>query len=491
MVQFPAKSTYNVCVTDRIAIRPDDRTGYPTQVRGQSATDEEHQTTRQIGFKGNSESFRHGAPWGTAVGDPAEYDSIRSALGGPASGRERNLAIGSAKGFVGHAEGASDVISLTKVTMMMMQQRFIPLQASHTKMNHNINLREDDILEVVTDLRSWDDDHKVAIINNYGACGSNASMIVAQAKEPSSGISRSPDENRQYPFWIPGLDSRAITAYCTKLASYLSSLHKSPNSLADISFNKRRQSNHAAGITKVKAERPVILCFGGQVSLFVRLDRKLYDGITIFRQHLDRVDSVMMSLGEPSIFPDIFSREPVQNPVKLQTMLSRITAVVGHSFGEITALCVAGALKLQDTVRLVIERAKLVRDSWEPESGAMMAVEADESVVHELVQEANRTPNSDGSVSIACYNGPRSFTLAGTTAAVDAVQLLIHGKFPHIRSKRLSVTNAFHSKLVEKLAEGYFLEGWFELHRHRHGGTGAGSDFTTGPTLPKPFRDEL
>ncbi|KAE8388986.1 acyl transferase/acyl hydrolase/lysophospholipase [Aspergillus alliaceus] len=307
---------------------------------------------------------------------------------------------------------------------MMMQQRFIPLQASHTKMNHNINVREDDILEVVTDLRSWDDDHKVAIINNYGACGSNASMIVAQAKEPSSGISRSPDENRQYPFWIPGLDSRAITAYCTKLAS----------------------------ITKVKAERPAILCFGGQVSLFVRLDRKLYDSITVFRQHLDRVDSVVMSLGEPSIFPDIFSREPVQNPVKLQTML--ITAVVGHSFGEITALCVAGVLKLQDTVRLVIERAKLVRDSWEPESGAMIAVEVDESVVHELVQEANRTPNSDHSVSIACYNGPRSFTLAGTTAAVDAVQLLIHGKSPHIRSKRLSVTNAFHSKLVEKLAEG-------------------------------------
>ncbi|KAB8229576.1 acyl transferase/acyl hydrolase/lysophospholipase [Aspergillus alliaceus] len=328
--------------------------------------------------------------------------------------------------------------------MMMMQQRFIPLQASHTKMNHNINVREDDILEVVTDLRSWDDDHKVAIINNYGACGSNASMIVAQAKEPSSGISRSPDENRQYPFWIPGIDSRAITAYCTKLAS-LTLLQGGGGSDLD-----------AAGITKVKAERPVILCFGGQVSLFVRLDRKLYDSITIFRQHPDRVDSVVTSLGEPSIFPDIFSREPVQNPVKLQTMLfaMQIAAVVGHSFGEITALCVAGVLKLQDTVRLVIERAKLVRGSWEPESGAMMAVEADESVVHELVQEANRTPNSDGSVSIACYNGPRSFTLAGTTAAVDAVQLLIHGKFPHIRSKRLSMTNAFHSKLVEKLAEG-------------------------------------
>ncbi|KAE8141612.1 hypothetical protein BDV38DRAFT_278966 [Aspergillus pseudotamarii] len=455
---------------------------------------------RKADLEAKEVSFVEAHGTGTAVGDPAEYDSIRSALGGPASGRERNLAIGSAKGFVGHAEGASGVISLIKV-IMMMQQRFIPPQASHTNMNHNIDVRQDDMMEVVTDLRSWDHDHKVALINNYGACGSNASMIVAQAKEPSSRISRSTDENRQYPFWIPGLDSRAITAYCTKLVSYLPSLHNGPSSLADISFNIGRQSNRglaegyiftcsslteldqklrlgaaasdlgAAGITKVKAERPVILCFGGQISLYVGLGRNFYESMAVFRQHLDRVDSVVTSLGEPSIFPGIFSREPVRNPVKLQTMLfamqyacakswedcglkSRIAAVVGHSFGEITALCVAGALKLQDTVRLVIERAKLVRDSWGPESGAMMAIEADESVVHELVQEANRTLNSDGSVSIACYNGPRSFTLAGTTAAVDAVQLLIHGKFPHIRSKRLSVTNAFHSKLVEKLLEG-------------------------------------
>lgn len=436
------------------------------------------------------------------MGDPAEYESIRSALGGLVSGRHKKLVIGSVKGFVGHTEGASGVISLIKV-IMMMQQRFIPPQASHTKMNHNIDVRPDDMMELVTELRSWDDEQKVALINNYGACGSNASMIVAQAKAPSRGRSKSTSENCQYPFWIPGLDSRAITAYRTKLASCLSSLPKTPHTLADISFNLSRQSNRGlahgyiftcrslpeleeklrqggeaepnaaapAGITPIKAERPVILCFGGQISRSVGLDRKLYDRVAVFRQHLDHVDSVATSLGVPSIYPDIFVREPVRDTVQLQTMLfamqyacakswedcglqSKIAAVVGHSFGEITALCVAGVLTLQDTVRLVVARATLVRDSWGPESGAMMAVEADESRVHELVQAANGTPDSDGSVSIACYNGPRSFTLAGTTAALDAVQLLIHGKFPQIRSKRLSVTNAFHSKLVEKLVDG-------------------------------------
>ncbi|GAE00035.1 hypothetical protein ATEG_07661 [Paecilomyces variotii No. 5] len=433
---------------------------------------------------------------GTSVGDPAEYESIRSALGGPASGRQKSLPIGSAKGFVGHSEGASGVISLVKV-IMMMQQGFIPPQASHTKMNHNIDVRPDDMMEIVTKLRPWDDEHKVALINNYGACGSNASIIVAQPRRSLNNRSRSSNENCQYPFWIPGLDSRAIKAYSTKLASYLSSLPKSNNLLADISFNMSRQSNRrlpqgyiftcrsiteleekllkgadeSADISQIKAERPVILCFGGQVSLYVGLDRKLYDSVAVFRKHLDHVDSVATSLGEQSIFPDIFSREPVRDTAKLQTMLfamqyacakswedcgleSKIAGVVGHSFGEITALCVAGALDLQDTVKLVVARAKLVRDSWGPESGAMMAVEADESLVHELVREANCTPESDGSVSIACYNGPRSFTLAGTTAALDATQRIIQDKFSNIKSKRLSVTNAFHSKLVDKIVNG-------------------------------------
>ncbi|KAF2232213.1 hypothetical protein EV356DRAFT_578621 [Viridothelium virens] len=458
---------------------------------------------RKAGLAAKDVSLAEAHGTGTAIGDPVEYESLRAALGGPVSGREKKLPFGSVKGFVGHAEGASGVLSLIKV-IMMMHQGFIPSQASHTKMNHNIDVRPDDMMELVTKLRPWDDKHKVALINNYGACGSNASLIVAQAKESLRDISKGGDQRDQNPFWIPGLDSRAIAAYCTKLTSYLASLPKGVNSLADISFNMNRSSNRflakgyifscrsfpeleeklllgaqasdkgaaaSAGIIQVKAERPVILCFGGQTSLHVGLDRNLYDNVAIFRKHLDAVDSVATSLGTDSIYPDIFSRQPIGDTVKLQTMLfaiqyacakswascgieSKIGAVVGHSFGEITALCVAGALSLEDTVRLVAARAKLVHDLWGPEPGAMMAVEADESIVHQLVQEANGVAGSDSSASIACYNGPRSFTLAGTTTVIEILQTLIQNQFTQIKSKRLSVTNAFHSKLVEKLVDG-------------------------------------
>ncbi|KAL6801245.1 hypothetical protein GGI42DRAFT_41393 [Trichoderma sp. SZMC 28013] len=440
---------------------------------------------------------------GTAVGDPAEYESVKLALASPR--RDTVVPIGSVKGHVGHTEGASGMIALVKV-LMMMRDNFIPPQASFTRMNPHTHASPADMMEVVTELRPWPAERKIALLNNYGACGSNASIVIdySAPKALDSRLQAQATEARQ-PFWIPGFDARSIAAYSKALSTYLRGRTGDKKvDLADVAFNMARQSNPslpqglifscqsleelqaklaqaaaatketaaATGIAVSKSERPVVLCFGGQVSTFVGLDRALYERVAILRHHLDACDAAATAAGLSSIFPAIFSREPIRDTVQLQTALfamqyasartwmdcglaSKIVSVVGHSFGEITALCVAGVLSLDDTIRLVAGRAKLVRDAWGPDSGAMMAVEADEAVVHDLLKEASL--NGDGSASIACYNGPRSFTLAGTTKAIDAVATTVasNGKFAGagIKSKRLNVTNAFHSVLVEQLVD--------------------------------------
>lgn len=437
---------------------------------------------------------------GTPVGDPAEYESVRLAVAGPL--RDTVLPIGSIKGHVGHTEGAAGIVSLIKV-LMMMRGDFIPAQASFKSMNPHIHAQPSDMMEVVTSLRPWRGDQKIALINNYGACGSNASVVLAHTahkpiKKPSAGS--------RHPFWISGLDSRSIAAYSTALALYLHS-HTGPEdgqaALADVSFNMKRQSNPglpqglifscssltelqhklsqaasattstatSIGLASVPPARPVILCFGGQVSTFVGLGRVLYQSVAVLRHHLDKCDAAITSHGLDSIYPDIFSCEPIQDVVKLQTALfamqyasakswmdcgltDKVVSLVGHSFGEITALCVAGVLSLEDTVKLIAGRAKLVQDAWGPDPGAMMAVEADEALVHDILKEAN--PTSDGSAGIACYNGPRSFTLAGSTKAIDALARTLAEKSKvgqNVKSKRLKVTHAFHSVLVESLVD--------------------------------------
>lgn len=466
---------------------------------------------------------------GTPVGDPAEYEAIRLALGG-AEVRSKPLPLGSAKGHVGHTEGTSGVVSLIKV-LTMMRENYIPPQASFTKMNPLIKSSPSDKIEVITSLRPWsqpgdETSNKVALINNYGAGGSNAAMVVSQSpihggSFAASGSARlsignkSDGQNPRLPFFISGLDARSIKAYAAKLNSFLQSQSKTksrlPLSLADLSFALNRHSNpnlsqrlifsarsveelrgklsdidssaastkpSELGIENTKPERPVILCFGGQVSTFVGLDRGLYDNVAILRRHLDECDALIQSLplGLNSMFPDIFSRTPFKDPVRLQTMLfslqyssakswidsglsGKIAAVVGHSFGELTALCISGVLSLQDAIKLVASRAQLVRDAWGSDSGAMMAVEADESLLQELIAQSEEYLNnaSDGadhhSASIACFNGPRSFTLAGSGKAIDAIAetLAKDNRFSTIKYKKLNVTNAFHSSLVDPL----------------------------------------
>ncbi|CBF86046.1 hypothetical protein AN2032.2 [Aspergillus nidulans FGSC A4] len=401
---------------------------------------------------------------GTPVGDPAEWQSIRNAVAGPR--RDTVLPIGSVKGHVGHTEGASGLVSLIKV-LMMMRGNFIPPQASFNTMSPGIHAQPSDNMEVVTALRSWPGAQKVALINNYGACGSNSSAIVAHSahkpvKGPLSG-------GQRLPFWISGLDARSIAAYSTALASYLHSQDQAA-SLADaklaLAAKATKDTAPSVGIVPVKPERPVILCFGGQVSTFIGLDRAVYEGASVFRHHLDTCNAAITSHSLESIYPDIFSSEPYQDTIKLQTALfamqyasaktwmdcgiaEKVVSVVGHSFGEITALCVSGVLSLEDSVKLIAGRAKLVQTAWGADSGSMMAIEADGAVVQDLLQESNA--RSDGTAGIACYNGPRSFTVAGSTKAIDAFAATLPGK--EVKSKRLNVTNAFHSALVESIVD--------------------------------------
>ena len=439
---------------------------------------------------------------GTPVGDPAEWESIRRAVAGPS--RDTVLPIGSVKGHVGHTEGASGTVALIKI-LMMMRNNFIPAQASFKTMNPRIHAQPSDMMEVVTSLRPWQGDQKVALLNNYGACGSNSSAVIAYtAHKPTKPVSAA--SSPRLPFWISGLDARSIAAYSTVLAPYLRShtgTGEGQATLADVSFNMGRQLNPglaqglifsctslselqekvsqaasatketaaSVGVAPAKPQRPIILCFGGQISTFIGLDRALYESVAVLRHHLDKCDVAIKSHGLDSIYPTIFSCEPIKDTVKLQTALfamqyasakswidcglvDKVVSVVGHSFGEITALCVAGVLSLDDTVKLIAGRAKLVRDAWGPDSGAMMAIEADEALVHDILKESNLA--SDGSAGIACYNGPRSFTLAGSTKGIDAFAKTLAEKgsaVEGVRSKRLNVTNAFHSTLVESVVD--------------------------------------
>ena len=102
---------------------------------------------------------------------------------------------------------------------------------------------------------------------------------------------------------------------------------------------------------------------------------------------------------------------------------------------------------------MIAGRASLIQDKWEDEKGSMLAVEADSTDLEAFLIKSKKEHGSEGAISVACYNGPRSFTLAGTVKAIEAAESLAKSEFSNLKLKKLNVTNAFHSTLVEPLIE--------------------------------------
>lgn len=132
-----------------------------------------------------------------------------------------------------------------------------------------------------------------------------------------------------------------------------------------------------------------------------------------------------------------------------------VDTLVGHSFGQLTALCVAGSLSLADGLRLVSTRSRLIQNRWGSENGIMLSIEAELCEVEKLLELAkNRNPSC--TVDIACYNGPRSFVTAGNRASIEAVEetLEFSGSTMRLKAKRLKNSHAFHSRLVDGITSG-------------------------------------
>lgn len=210
----------------------------------------------------------------------------------------------------------------------------------------------------------------------------------------------------------------------------------------------------------------IAFTFPGQGSQAVGMGRALADAFPEARRVFEEVDealgeklSAMIWEGSEDRLTLTANAQPALMAVSLAAirmmeaqglvLKDEVAYVAGHSLGEYSALCAAGALSVTDTARLLRIRGNAMQDAVPVGEGAMAAILG---LDQQLVEEACHEAGESGVCQIANDNGGGQIVISGAKAAVDHAARLCTEKGAK-RALMLQVSAPFHSALMQPAAD--------------------------------------
>ena len=205
-----------------------------------------------------------------------------------------------------------------------------------------------------------------------------------------------------------------------------------------------------------------IYVFPGQGAQAVGMGLDLYQNNADARAVFDEMDDV---LGEK--LSNIIFNGPIETltltanvqPAILATSIAMYRAgnyqkpdfVAGHSLGEYTALCAAGAISLRDAIKLVRLRGESMQNAVPAGHGAMAVVLGID--FEELKKVCETAESETGAVvDIANDNCPGQIVISGANVAIERAMEIAkeHGAK---RAMKLALSVPPHSRLMEPVVD--------------------------------------
>jgi acyl transferase domain-containing protein len=416
---------------------------------------------------------------GTPLGDPVEIAALARAFGSPA-GRTRRCAIGSVKTNVGHLDAAAGAAGFIK-TVLALEHREIPPSLHYQRPNPKIDLDATPFY-VNSELRGWTRDGapRRAGVSSFGIGGTNAHVVLEEAPEVEASAAARPTQL----FVVSAASETALAAASEALAARLAA---DPTLvLADAAYTlqvgrKRlawrralaaRDPAEAVAALRGPAREPVrrtdrrgakvAFLFPGQGAQHAGMAAGLHREEKEFRRTFDRCAEILSPLLGLDLRDVVLAagdrREDAQRRLRetslaqpalfaVEFALARLwiswgvvpSAMAGHSIGELVAACLSEVMTLEDALRLVAERGRLMGSL---PRGAMMAVQLGEA---DLLERLRESPN----LSLAAVNGPSTCVAAGPEEAIARLEARLAAD--QIACRRLHTSHAFHSAMMDPI----------------------------------------
>jgi malonyl CoA-acyl carrier protein transacylase len=427
----------------------------------------------------------------TVLGDPIEITALTQAFR-KSTEKKGFCAIGSVKTNIGHIQQAAGIAGLIK-TVLALKHKLLPPSLHFREPNPKIDFANSPFY-VNTALSEWQTNGtpRRAGVSSFGMGGTNCHVVLEEAPqiEPATNTF----ERDWHILCLSAKTEKALHELQQRYVTYLKS-QKYPK-LADICFTAntgRKPFNHRLAIVAQSVKELMeqlsagatgsregtsspearIACgcdsfaflFTGQGSQYVNMGRQLYEQAPTFRETIDRCDEILRPYLEVPLLEILYPDSDTNNTKLDETAYTQPAlfaleyalfqlwkswgiepdVVMGHSVGEYVAACVAGVFSLEDALKLIAARGRLMQAL--PTDGEMVALLTDEAQAFAAIEPYSQF------VSIAAINGPESVVISGQREAIDAVCVMLEAS--GIKAKKLNVSHAFHSPLMEPMLEDF------------------------------------
>lgn len=472
------------------AINQDGRSSGLTVPNGPAQEALIRQALAAAGLKPQDVDYLEAHGTGTALGDPIELGALGGVFG-KARGEAGPLWVGSVKTNIGHLEAAAGITGFIKLILALRHEE-IPPHLHFRQPTHHVDWKAAS-LRVPTEPVPWPagSEPRVSGVSSFGFSGTNAHVVVGDVSAPQA-----PASTWERPRHLLALSAKTAESLASMIADYEDHLRRrGDQDFADVCYTagvgrsrfahrlalpaatgeeaagllaKARSGGSAPGVIRQEIlsgeGTRVAFLFTGQGSQAVGMARELYQTQPVFRRTLDKCDELLRDQMDRPLLSVLYPEEGVSSPLDetgytqpalfaVEYALAEMWRswgiqpvwVMGHSVGEYVAACVAGVFSLEDGLKLIAARGRLMQAL--PRGGAMVALAT------ELPRVTRALSGMEDRASIAAVNSPRQVVISGEKACLESVVSSMEAD--GIRAKWLTVSHAFHSPQMEPMLDAF------------------------------------